>query len=302
MRTLFVLAALVAAAAGAFWWLTAPEPLAAGALPATHQPDLANGERVFWAAGCASCHAADRAEGDARLVLSGGLRLATPLGPITVPNISPDPERGIGNWTTAEFANALTRGLSPEGTYYTPAFPWTSYRFMRPEDVVDLKAFLDTLPPSDNAAEPSGLPFPWSWRRPVGLWARFVMTSPPAAPAGADAAVARGHYLVTALGHCGECHTPRNLLFALDPGRWLAGAPNPEGRGTVPNITPSREGIGDWSPGDIAYLLESGFTPDFDSVGGSMASVTRNYAHVPAEDRAAIAAYLKAIAPIPPPS
>src|SRR5690606_14688537 len=108
-------------------------------------------------------------------------------------------------------------------------------------------------------------------------------------------AVARGQYLVEGPGHCGECHTPRNAFGGLDKGHWLAGGPAAEGEGTVPNITSGEGGIGDWSEADIAYLLETGFTPDFDSVGGSMASVIRNMAELPSSDREAIAAYLKAI-------
>ncbi len=111
----------------------------------------------------------------------------------------------------------------------------------------------------------------------------------------------RGHYLTVALGHCGECHTPRTIAFAPDPSRWLGGAAALEGEGSVPNITPSEEGIGDWSAADIAYLLESGFTPDFDSIGGSMGPIVDHWAKVPAEDRAAVAAYLKAIPPVPAP-
>ncbi len=191
------------------------------------------------------------------------------------------------------------RGLSPDGAHYTPAFPWTSYRNMRPQDVADLKAFMDTLPPSDNRPDASGLPFPFSWRRPIGLWKRFALTDPPPVPEGADETVSRGHYLTVALGHCGECHTPRTALYAMDPSRWLAGAPNPDGDGTVPNITPSEAGIGAWSATDIAYLLETGFTPDFDSIGGSMSPVVDNWAHVSAENRDAVAAYLKAIPPQP---
>lgn len=297
MRVLIAGLAAILVAAGAFWWLSAPRTLAAGELP-DGPGDTARGERIFWAAGCASCHAAPGATGEARLVLAGGLTLETPLGPIVAPNISPSPQ-GIGAWSAADLANALIAGVSPQGTHYTPAFPWTSYRNMRLGDAVDLKAFLDTLPPSANAPAADGLPFPFGWRRPIGLWKRFAMTAPPPMPDDADATVEAGYYLTVALGHCGECHTPRTRLMAMDPARWMAGAPNPDGEGRVPNITPAPDGIGDWPAGDIAYLLESGFTPEFDSVGGSMASVTTNYAHLPGADRDAVAAYLKAIPPLP---
>lgn len=299
MRVVLALVVLLAATGAAFWWLSAPRPLSAAALPADHTPDPANGETVFWAAGCASCHAGPEATGDDRLVLSGGLALETPFGAIQVPNISPDPQHGIGDWSTEAFANAMMRGLSPDGRHYTPAFPWTSYRFMRVEDVVDLKAFMDTLPASANVAEATGLPFPYGWRRPIGIWKRVAFADPPPPPSD-DPAVVRGHYVVNALGHCGECHTPRNAIYGLDPSRWLAGAPSPNGgTGSVPSITPSADGIGEWSAADVTYLLESGFTPDFDNVGGAMASVTRNYANVPDEDRRAVGAYLMALRPAP---
>lgn len=280
----------------AFWWLSAPGP--AVALP-DQTADAANGERVFYASGCASCHAAPDAKDEAKLVLAGGMSLETPLGAIVVPNISTDPQHGIGGWSTQEFVNAVHDGVSPSGAHYTPAFPWTSYRNMRVEEVIDLKAFLDTLPPSTNAAEAEGLPFPFGWRRPIGLWKRIALTDPPRVPEGADDTVRRGHYLTVAMGHCAECHTSRTLLLATEPSRWLAGAPNPEGDGKVPNITPSDDGIGSWPQGDIAYLLETGFTPEFDSVGSSMAAVVDNWSKVPADDRAAVAAYLKSIEPLP---
>ena len=291
-----VVAVLLVVGGAAFWWLSAPVPLAAADVP-TRTADVANGERLFNVGGCASCHHAPDAEDDGRLVLAGGQTLETPLGGIVVPNISPHPTAGIGGWSTLDLANALLRGISPSGTHYTPAFPWTSYRNMRPEEVVDLKAYLDTLPQSANVVAANGMPFPFSWRRPIGLWKRFAMTDPPAAPAGADPMVERGYRLVISLGHCGECHTPRTALLAMDPSRWLAGAPDPDGNGQVPSITPTEDGIGGWSAGDIAYLLQSGFTPEFDSVGGSMSSVVANWAKAPAEDREAVAAYLKALSP-----
>ncbi len=297
-RAFLALLVVALAAAGILWWLSAPQILTARDIPG-HAPDVDNGRVLFNAGGCASCHAAAGASDDARLVLSGGQLLPTPLGAISVPNISPDPTHGIGNWSMLDFANALTEGVSPEGKHYVPAFPWTSYRGMTLTDVIDLKAFLDTLPRSDRANDAGGLPFPLSFRRPIGLWKRFLLPDLPAAPAGADATVQRGHYLTVALGHCGECHTPRNFVFAPEMSRWLAGGPSPDGDGQVPNITPSPDGIGEWSASDIAYLLESGFTPEFDSVGGEMGSVVKNWAQVPAADREAVAAYLKAIPALP---
>jgi mono/diheme cytochrome c family protein len=143
------------------------------------------------------------------------------------------------------------------------------------------------------------LSFPFNVRRGVGLWQLAFLEPAPvvALPSDASEAVKRGRYLVEGPGHCGECHTPRLFggLGGLDKAKWLSGAAAAEGEGRVPDITPSDDGIGDWSESDIAYYLETGFTPDFDSVGGAMVEVQKNMAKLPAEDREAIAAYLKAV-------
>jgi len=133
-------------------------------------------------------------------------------------------------------------------------------------------------------------------RRFIGLWKRLYLEPDPVIglPA-ADAEVLRGRYLVEGPGHCGECHTPRDRLMGLERDRWLAGAPDPEGEGRVPNLTPHPDGLADWSGADIEYFLESGVDPDFDVVGGAMVEVQENLARLPAADREAIAAYLKAV-------
>lgn len=281
-------------------YLTRPERVDSASIP-DHAPDLANGERMFWAGGCASCHAAPGASGEAKLVLAGGLELDTPFGLFRVPNISPSPEHGIGGWSNTDFLNAMTKGTSPEGLHYYPAFPYGSYRNMTFTDLIDMKAYLDTLPVSDNQVADHALDFPFSWRSALGLWKLlFLDTTPVPAPPGAGDVAERGAYLVAGPGHCAECHTPRNALGGLDTARWLAGGPNPDGKGTIPDITPSPHGIGSWSATDIAYYLESGFTPDFDSVGGSMTAVQESWAKLPAADREAVAAYLKTIPPSAP--
>ena len=297
-RLLLVAAAAALIALAALAWLSRPLPLAADALPA-RAADLGNGERVFWAGGCASCHASPvngkRAKGDAKLKLGGGETLVPPFGLFHGPNISPH-ANGIGGWSTLDFVNAMQRGVSPDGRHYYPSFPYTSYARMDLRDVVDLKAYLDTLPPVEGVVGPHELGFPWSVRRGIGLWKRLYLdASPVARVAGADPAVLRGGALVEGAGHCGECHTPRDRFGGLDTSRWLAGAPNPDGKGRIPNITPGGKSLASWSAADIAYYLESGFTPDFDTVGGSMVAVQENLAKLSAADRAAIAAYLKAI-------
>jgi len=281
---------VLVAGAGA-GYVTAPKRIAPEALP-EYTADPGRGARIFNAGGCASCHAAPGARGEARLVLSGGLRLKTPFGTFVAPNISPDPDHGIGAWSEADFVSAVMLGTAPDGRHYYPAFPYTSYARMRQEDVRDLFAYLKTLPPSERADEPHELGFPFNIRRGLGLW-KLLYLSPEPVTSGGDETVARGRYLVEGPGHCGECHTPRDPFGGLDLDRWLRGAPSPDGEGKVPDITPARL---DWSAADIAYYLETGFTPDFDSAGGAMVEVIENISRLPAEDRQAIAAYLKSLA------
>ena len=281
------------------WWLTSARMIGERDLPA-HDPDPLAGERLFWLGGCASCHAppveGKRAKGDDRLRLGGGLQLSSPYGRFRVPNISPHRDDGIGAWSLVEFVNAMQRGVSPEGSHYYPSFPYTSYARMAIEDVMNLKAFLDTLPAVEGRVADHALVFPWSIRRGIGLWKRRYLDAAPVLRfETADARVERGRSLVEGAGHCGECHTPRDRFGGLVFDRWLAGAPNPEGRGRIPNITPGGKEISDWSQRDIEYYLESGFTPDFDTVGGSMVAVQENMAMLTREDREAIAAYLKAV-------
>jgi mono/diheme cytochrome c family protein len=285
------LAAVLLLVAALLWWLTRPAGIDPRSLP-SGPGDVANGELVFHAGGCSACHGKD---------LAGGLEMSTDFGLFRVPNISPHPDAGIGGWSLTDFADAILRGVSPDGRHYYPAFPYTSYTRMFPGDVVDLKAYLDTFSPVDHRVAGHELSFPWNIRRGIGLWKmRYLDPDPVIATDRDDTVVERGRYLVEALGHCGECHTPRDAFGGLDTSRWLAGAPNPEGEGRVPNITPGMDGLGSWSTRDIAYYLESGFTPDFDTVGGSMVEVQENIALLPASDREAIATYLKFIPPVPP--
>ena len=279
-------------------WLTAPQRFDQAAIP-THEPDLVNGEAVFWTGGCASCHATPvdgrRAKGDAKLLLGGGLELETPYGVFRVPNISPDTDAGIGRWSDLEFVNAMQRGVSPDGRHYYPSFPYTSYARMEVTDVLDLKAYLDTLPAAKTVIDDHSLTFPWSVRRGIGAWKRLYLDASPVLQPGASEEPDRGQYLVEGAGHCGECHSPRNRLGAMRYDRWLAGAPNLDGAGRIPNITQSGKNVSAWSPGDLVYYFESGFTPDFDTVGGSMVAVQENLAKLPRPDLEAIAQYLKSV-------
>lgn len=293
--------ALAAVGAAAFWVLTMPQGLSAEARAELGAGDAGRGEIIFNAGGCTSCHARPKSEGAARLELAGGLEFNTPFGIFVAPNISSDPQDGIGSWTVEDLADAMLNGVSPDGSHLYPAFPYASYTRMRPADIADLYAYLKTLPAVAGKAPPHRLGFPFNMRRGLGLWKLLYLSSEPviALPADASGQVRRGQYLVEGPSHCGECHTPRDFAGGIDKSQWLAGAVAAEGQGIVPNITSGDGGIGSWSESNIAYFLETGFTPDFDSVGGSMVEVQKNMALLPAEDRQAIAAYLKAVPPHP---
>jgi mono/diheme cytochrome c family protein len=298
LRTIMaVLVALALAGAGIFYALTMPVRAVTGPLPA-RAANLVNGEIIFNAGGCAACHATPKQKDHKRL--GGGLALPSPFGTFKVPNISSDATQGIGAWSEEAFVNAMLRGIGRSGEHLYPAFPYTTYQRMALDDVRDLYAFLRTLPAEARPSEPHALPFPFNVRRGLGLWKLLYLDGKPFTPdPGKSAEINRGAYLVEALGHCAECHSPRDPMGGIVPARRFAGGPDAEGKGWVPNITPHSDGLASWSAKDIAYLLQSGLNPDGDSVGSNMADVVRNTARLADADRAAIAAYIKALPPRP---
>jgi mono/diheme cytochrome c family protein len=299
-----LLALIVLAVSGAvvFYFLTTPRRISASELPA-HEANVANGEYMFIAGGCAECHAAplkkcNDTKTKEKTALSGGRCLNTPFGVFNVPNISPDKDTGIGNWTTIDFVNAMKRGIGKDGEHLYPAFPYTSYQNMTYEDLIDLKAYLDTLPAVKNEVPPHQLSFPFNVRRGLGLWQLlYVHGEALAADAKQSEEINRGTYLVRGPGHCTECHSKRNLIGGIETDKEFAGARNPEGKGTIPNITPSDDGIGDWDEAEILDLLETGTLPDGDTVGSTMVAVQENMAKLKPEDRKAIVAFLKSLPP-----
>lgn len=251
--------------------------------------DPESGRIVFLASGCGSCHSDPSRGNRDNPVLGGGLAFKTEFGTFHAPNISPHPEHGIGGWSEAQLAAALIKGSSPGGRHYFPAFPYTSYSRFKLSDVADLKAYLDTLEPSSKPSAPHDVALPWLAGRLMLFWKlsfadRDWIVDPVWGP---EAEL--GRYLVEALGHCGECHTPRNSLGGLRYGSWLQGAKDPVGGGMVPGITPAAL---QWSKEEIVEYLSSGFTPDFDSAGSHMAEVVENTSALPPEYRSAIAEYL----------
>jgi mono/diheme cytochrome c family protein len=291
MRIFRWIVALGIIGAGAVWYLARPAPLDESDV-AGLTGDPVHGEQVFWAAGCASCHMAAGAKGEAQLVLSGGQRFASDFGTFLAPNISQDKTHGIGGWTLLDLASAITRGVSPEGEHYYPALPYASYAKMQMQDVADLYAYLQTLPADPTPSLPHELGFPFNIRASIGGWKLLFLTDDWSIAGNLTPTADRGRYIAEALAHCGECHTPRNLLGGMDKARWLAGAPNPSGEGRIPNITPAKLA---WTVPDIVQYLTTGFTPEYDSVGGHMAHVVENMARLPETDRQAVAEYLKIV-------
>ncbi|MRX48934.1 diacylglycerol kinase [Paracoccus sp. S-4012] len=284
-----ILAAAAILAVAILWFLTRPGSVSAAELSGL-TADPVRGEYVFHGAGCASCHSAPGAEGEDQLRLGGGQAFVSDFGTFYAPNISPDPEHGIGRWSDADLVNVLLHGIGPEGHLY-PAMPYDAYEEMTLNDMVSLRAFMATLPTVASENRAHEVPFPFNIRRALGLWdLMFVRDGWVVTAVPPDAET--GRYIAEALAHCGECHTPRNAFGGLQRGAWLSGAPNPAGEGRVPNITPGRL---TWSEDEIAAFLRSGFTPDFDTAGAQMAEVVRSLSNLPEEDLRSVARYLKAV-------
>ncbi len=254
------------------------------------------GKYIFDAAGCYGCHT--EAGG---APMAGGPALRTPFGTFYGPNITPDREHGIGKWSDADFIRALREGVSPDGQHYFPIFPYSSFTGMTTQDLLDLKAYLGKIAPVNRPNRPHEVTWPFSIRAALAPWKWLYFKAGEYKPdAGHDAKWNRGAYLVEALVHCGECHTPRNFLGALDRAHWLTGARMPVGDLVAPNLTPDKSGLADWSMADIVDALADGTLPEGGTLGGEMGEVVKNSAsHLRPEDREAIAIYLKSLPPMP---
>lgn len=251
---------------------------------------VADDEYIFRLSGCVGCHTR---EGEA--VLAGGPGLKTPFGTFYAPNITPDPIHGIGQWSDEDLLRALGRGVSPDGSHYFPVFPYGSYTRMTAADMRAIYRHLARLPASATPRREHDLPWYLGFRFLNWFWKLLFFDE---GPYGFDSKRSdswnRGGYIALALSHCGECHSPRNFLGAIDPSRHLAGNPNGVEDDAVPNITPNKDsGIGLWSPSDIVDYLTSGALPDGDYAGGAMAEVIdAGLQHLTAADAAALAHYL----------
>jgi mono/diheme cytochrome c family protein len=277
--------------------------IAANEAQAADDAAIGRGKYLFDAAGCGSCHGGDQANA----LPSGGLGLDTPFGRFYVPNITPDKQHGIGTWSQADFRTALRSGIGQHGEYLFPVFPYTSFTNLTDADIDDLYTYLMSLPAAPEPDKPHQVKPPFGWRSLLVFWRGLFFTGGPLKTDPAKGAEwNRGNYLVHAVAHCEECHTPRNVLGAVKTGMAFSGnIGGPDGQ-NAPNITSDvATGIGDWSVSDIERLLKTGMTPESDQVGSGMKAVVRGTSKLTEADRHAIAVYLKSVPPIhvdlPPP-
>ena len=266
--------------------------LASAASAQTVHGDAKRGEYLMKAAGCMGCHTAEAKNAPP---FAGGRALKTPFGTFYGPNITPHPQAGIGKWTEAEFFTAIREGRRPDGANYFPAFPYPSFTRMADGDLKDLWAFLRMVPPNAQPSQAHELRFPFGWRPLITIWKWLFFTPGPEAPdAKLTPVQARGAYLVNAMGHCGECHTPRNFLGGIKKDRLLAGTEKADDVKSTPNLTPT--GLKKWSDDELKEFLTSGQTPDGDSANSTMQEViTNTTSQLTAQDMAAMIAYLRSL-------
>lgn len=252
---------------------------------ATYKADAANGEVLANAAGCVACHAA----GEDTALLAGGQKLDTFIGTFYVPNITAHPS-AVGGWSNADYLNAVINGVAPDGRNYYPVFPYASYAGMRPEDVLDIKAYIETLPASDNTVPRHVVGFPYNLDATVALWKRANFDTPAFQP-GDGSQRSRGRYLVEAVGACAECHTPRTLTYGLDPEQHFQGEKGLSGE-AAPGITPAH--MATFAQGDaFRTYVEEATKPSGSPVASPLKRrMLQGLAKLPEADRLAMLAYL----------
>jgi mono/diheme cytochrome c family protein len=269
--------------------------LPALAMAADAPGNAERGAYILRLGGCISCHTDSKNKG---APLAGGVALKSPYGTFYPPNITPDRETGIGGWSTEDFIGAMTEGKPPHGLPFYPAFPYTSYTRMTRQDLIDLKAYLDTVPPVRKETPPHDIRFPYNIRVAMIPW-RWLFFDPGTFEPNPEKSDVwnRGAYLVTGPAHCGECHSPRNFFGAVLQEEALSGSDTgPDGKGVPSLLQHPKRGIGSWTKSDIVYMLKTGGTPDGDSVGGAMGEVVENStSHWTDADLEAVAEYLKSL-------
>lgn len=295
-RLLVVVVVLAAIGAGAYALLNRTDsnpgmaPSVAGAPSSASL--LERGEYLTKAADCAACHTVS----ETGKPFAGGVAFKLPFGTIYSSNITADPEHGIGTWSDDEFVHAVQGGIGKDGQHLYPAFPYTSYTQLSRDDVLAIKAYLFSLPKIDAVNRRNDLAFPFNQRWAMGFWnAAFFKNQRFAADPSKSAQWNSGAYLATALGHCAECHTPRNLGYGLEHGKELAGAELQGWRAY--NITSdSRYGIGGWSDADIAQYVSTGHADGHASASGPMGeAVVHSLQYLNPQDVSALVAYLRTV-------
>jgi len=253
---------------------------------------LARGEYLTKAADCIACHTVP----ETGKPFAGGVAFKLPFGTIYSTNITADVSTGIGSWSDDDFVRALREGIRKDGQRLYPAFPYTSYTQLSRSDVLAIKAYLFSLPKVAQPEIPNSLGFPFNQRWAMGFWnAAFFKSQRFVADASKSPEWNSGAYLATALGHCAECHTPRNFGFGLEHGNELAGYSLQGWRAY--NITSdAAHGIGAWSDGEIASYLSTGHADGRGSAGGPMGeAVAHSLQYLKPEDTAALVAYLRSV-------
>ena len=240
--------------------------------------------------GCIACHT-DTSGG---APLAGGVRLSTEFGSFYSPNLTTDPVHGLGEWTIAQFAKAVRQGVSPDGKPYYPAFPYPFYAWMSDQDIADLWAAFQTVPPVDRPSIEQDLGFPFSFRPGLKLWrALFLDDNADYRQPDRSDLWNRGKFIVEGPAHCGACHTPRNLAGARQAELSMHGADKLPDGGKSPPITTQALVDKGWTAADLKYALKTGILPDGDAFGGLMGEVVRDGTRFLTDrDLDAIAAYL----------
>ena len=262
------------------------------------QPDeilLARGEYVLRISGCSHCHTDENGE-----PLAGGRALETAFGTFYSPNITSHKTAGIGSWSIDDFERALRHGVSTNGDDYYPAFPYTSYSGMLAQDINALYTYIQSLPASEQPNRAHDLVWFLRWRLAAKAWKWLFFSAGEFQQNPAQSAQwNRGAYIAETMGHCGECHTPRNVFGALQADMAYAGnAQGPEDE-LVPNITPHKgTGIGDWGRGELLEFLKFGELPNGEYAVGSMEPVLEGLQQLRPNDREALTDYLRALPPI----
>lgn len=267
-------------------------PIGAAQAPISLDGDVSRGAYLARASGCIACHTDFEAGG---APLAGGVKLETPFGTLYSPNLTTDPEHGIGNWTIDEFARAVRQGISPEGEPYYPAFTYPFYGNFTDQDVADLWAAFQTVAAASVPSKEQEMAFPFNQRWGLKLWRAAFLSAPRTEPIeGNDDLWNRGRELVEGAAHCAACHTGRNLAGARNSdSEHFKGSTSLPGGGKAPAIDYQTLKTRDWTVDTLAYALRTGIKPDGDAFGGSMGEVVMyGTSFLTDEDRKAMATYL----------